>query len=118
MPVPDTNPSSSRRTEDSDDLSIPELVAFVKTYAKQETLDPLRGVGRWVGFGAAGALCLGLGLVVVLLGVLRLLEEEWDRSSSGSLSWLAYLITLIVAIALLVVTLLRIKKSTLTKEPK
>jgi uncharacterized BrkB/YihY/UPF0761 family membrane protein len=116
--VPDTNPDSSRRNDRSDDLSVPELVAFVKSYAKQETIDPLRGVGRWVAFGTAGAFCLGLGLVVVLLGVLRLVEEEWDRSSSGSLSWLAYLITLLVAVALLVATLLRIKKSTLNKEPE
>jgi hypothetical protein len=54
----------------------------------------------------------------VLLGVLRLVEEEWPRTASGSWSWVAYLITLIVAVALLVVTLLRIKKTTLTKEPK
>ena len=69
-------------------------------------------------FGAAGAFCLGLGLVIVLLGVLRLVEEEWDRASSGSLSWLAYLVTLIVAVGMLVVTLMRIKKTTLNKEPK
>ncbi len=117
MFVPDSN-NQRRQKKDRDDLSIPELVDYLKSYVKQETVDPLRGVGRWIAYGAAGAFCLGLGLVIVLLGVLRLTEEEWDRSSSGSLSWLAYLVTLVIAVALLVVTLLRIKKSTLNKEPK
>ena len=97
---------------------MPELIEFVRAYVKQETLDPLRGVGRWIAFGAAEAFCLGLGLVIVLIGVLRLVEEEWDRASSGSLSWLAYLVTMLVAVGMLVVTLLRIKKSTLNKEQK
>jgi hypothetical protein len=107
-----------RRRKNLDDTSVPELIEFVRAYVKQETLDPLRGVGRWIAFGAAGAFCLGLGLVIVLLGVLRLVEEEWPRSSSGSWSWVAYLITLLVAIGLLALTLLRIKKSTLNKEAK
>jgi hypothetical protein len=117
VPVSDHNPLHRRR-KNLDDTSIPELIDFVRAYAKQETLDPLRGVGRWIAYGAAGAFCLGLGLVIVLIGVLRLVEEEWPRSSSGSLSWVAYLITLIVAIGLLAITLLRIRKSTLNKEPK
>jgi hypothetical protein len=101
-----------------EDTSIPDLFDYIKTYAKQETVDPLRGVGRWVGYGAAGALCLGLGLVFVLLGLLRMVQNEWHRSATGSLSWLAYLITLVVAGALLAVTLLQIRKSTLNNEPK
>ena len=68
-----------RRRKKLDDTSIPELIEFVRSYVKQETVDPLRGVGRWIAYGAAGALCLGLGLVIVLLGVLRLVAEEWPR---------------------------------------
>ena len=107
-----------RRRKKLDDTSVPELIEFVRAYVKQETIDPLRGVGRWIAFGAAGAFCIGLGLVIVLLGVLRLIEEEWARSSTGSLSWLPYLITLLVAVAILAVTIMRIKKSTLNKEAK
>ena len=118
VPVPEDHNPLHRRRKHLDDTSIPELIEFVRSYVKQETVEPLRGVGRWIAFGAAGALCLGLGLVIVLIGVLRLVEEEWPRTASGSWSWVAYLITLLVAIALLVVTLLRIKKTTLNKEPK
>ena len=68
------NPASRRRR--AHDVG-GEVVEFVKTYAKQETVGPLRGAGRWIAFGAAGAICLGLGLSLLLLGLLRLLQAEW-----------------------------------------
>lgn len=102
----------------ADNASIGEVVDYVKTYARQQTVGPLKGAGRWLGFGAAGALALGLGLSLVMLGLLRLLQTEWDRSARGSLSWLAYAITLVVCVVLLVVTITRINKSSLNKEPK
>jgi len=110
----DITDSSNRREE----ASVGEVVEFVKTYAKQETLGPLKGAGRWVGFGAAGAIFLGVGLSFLLLGLLRLVQFEWNRSSSGRLSWLAYLIVLIVCVLLLVLVLLRINKTFLNKENK
>ena len=100
------------------DASVGEVIEFVKTYAKQETVGPLKGAGRWLAYGAAAALTMGLGLMIVLLGVLRLVQTELDRLSTGSLSWAAYALTLIVTLALLAITLLRVKKSTLNKEPK
>jgi hypothetical protein len=101
-----------------EDASVGDVIDYVKAYAKQETLGPLRGAGNWLGYGFAAAATLGLGLVLVLVGLLRLLQTEWERSASGNLSWLPYLIVLIVASALLALTLLQIKKATLHKEPK
>ena len=114
----DTNVVPESNTPKPDDPSLGEIVDTVKAYAKQETVGPLKGAGRWLGFGAAAALLLGVGLVFVLVGLLRLLQTEWDRSASGSLSWQAYLSVLAVAIAILAVTVSRIKKSTLNNEPK
>ena len=116
--VPDTNDTPQHRSKKTEDASVGEVFDFVKEYALQETVGPLKGAGRWLGFGAAGALTLGLGLLFLLIGLLRVLQTEWDRSGTGSLSWLAYLITLIVTVILLVFTILRIKKSTLNNEPK
>lgn len=101
-----------------DDASLGEVIETVKAYALQETVGPLKGAGRWLAYGAAGAFTLGLGLVIVLLGVLRLFQTEWNRSASGSLSWVAYALVLLITVVLLVVTLQRIKKSTLGNEPK
>jgi len=116
--VPDSNDTPQRRSKKTEDASIGEVIDFVKSYAEQETLGPLKGAGRWLGFGVAAALALGLGILFLLIGLLRVLQTEWDRSGTGSLSWLAYLITFIVTVMLLVLTILRIKKSTLNNEPK
>lgn len=101
-----------------DDASLGEVIDFVKAYAKQELVGPLKGAGRWLAFGAMGAFTLGLGLMLILLGVLRVVQTEWDRSARGAFSWLSYAIVLVVTIVLLVLTIMRIKKSTLNNEPK
>ena len=93
--------------------SVSEVFEFVTDYAKQETIGPLRGAGRWLGFGVAAAILLGSGIALILLGLLRLLQTEWTRSATGSLSWLAYLIVLVVGAAILAFTLSRIRKTTL-----
>lgn len=117
--MPDSNDQPrTLGTKKPDDASLGEVIDFVKAYAKQETVGPLRGAGRWLGYGTGAALAMGFGLVLILLGLLRVLQTEADRLATGSLSWAAYAITLVVTIVLLVLTLLRVKKSTLNKEPK
>jgi len=93
--------------------SVAEVADYVTSYAKQETLGPLKGAGRWLAFGTLAALSLALGLVLILLGLLRLLQTEWSRSASGALSWLAYVIVLVVGIGVVVLTLSRIRKTSL-----
>ena len=124
MSVSDTSDLEQRlarqaeKAKQTEQASVGEVIDYVKAYAKQETLGPLKGAGAWLGWGAAAALSLGLGLVLLLVGLLRLLQTEWERSATGSLSWLSYLIVLVVAAVLLAPTLTRIKKSTLHREPK
>ena len=105
-------------TKKQDDPSLGDVIDYVKAYAQQETIGPLKGAGRWLGFGAGAAFAMGLGLVIVLLGVLRLIQTEFDRLATGSLSWAAYAVTLVVTLILLAITLMRVKKSTLNNEPK
>jgi hypothetical protein len=100
------------------EASVGDIVDYVKAYARQETIGPLKGVGAWLGYGAAAALSLSIGLVLLLVGLLRLLQTEWTRSASGSLSWIAYLITFLVAVAIIALAISRVKKATLNKEPK
>ena len=45
-------------------------------YLKQEVVDPLRGLGRFLYMGIAGSFFLAFGLLLMLLGVLRLLQTE------------------------------------------
>ena len=97
--------------------TIGELIELVTDYAKQETIGPLRGAGRWLLYGTLAAVSLGIGLTIVLLGVLRLVQTEWDRAAEGKLSWVAYAVVFVVAVGLLALTISRINKSFLNKEP-
>jgi hypothetical protein len=105
-------------TKKDDDASLGDVIDYVKAYAKQETIGPLKGAGHWLGYGVGASVAMGLGLIIVLLGLLRLIQTELDRLATGSLSWASYAITLIVTLILLAITIQRVKKSTLTKEPK
>jgi hypothetical protein len=112
-----TATQSSTPARQDEPPTIAEVVDMVTTYAKQETLGPLKGAGKWLAMGTAGAALLGLGLSLVVLGVLRLIQTEWDRSAEGSLSWLAYLIAFVVCAAFIVLALSRINRDSLNKEP-
>lgn len=85
-----------------------ELRLLVVDYAKQETVDPLKNLGKWVGFGFAGGLSIALGLILLGLGGLRFLQTLADDEGdvfNGFFSWAPYLIlfaVLAVAIGLIV----------------
>jgi hypothetical protein len=98
--------------------SVDEVVDTVVAYVKNETVAPLRGAGRWLAWGTAGALAIGVGMSLVLLGVLRLLQTEWESVTRGRLSWLPYLIVVVVGAAFVVVTLQRINRSSLMDQPR
>lgn len=95
-----------------DQKSIPQVVSELKDltvdYAKQETIDPLKGLGRFVSFGVGGAVALGIGFVLLLLSGLRALQTETGSTFTGNLSWLPYLIVLAVGSILIALALMRI----------
>ena len=94
--------------------SIPEIAtelwALTKDYARQETVDPLKGVGRYHGYGAAGALLGGVGVILLMLAGLRALQTETGDALDGNLSWLPYFIVLVVAAALVAWAVSRISR--------
>ena len=72
-----------------------ELRELVVTYARQETVEPLKGLGRFIAFGVAGSLVLGIGLVLLGLAGLRALQTETGSAFHGKLSWLPYVFAVI-----------------------
>jgi hypothetical protein len=66
-------------------------------YAKQETVEPLRGLQRWVAAGAGGSLLIASGVSLLLLACLRALQTETGSTFTGNWSWVPYLITLVGA---------------------
>lgn len=101
-----------------DSKSVPEVLnelwALTRDYARQETIDPLKGVGRYLLYGTLGALLLGVGVILLMLAGLRALQTETGDALDGNLSWLPYLIVLAVAGLLVAWALSRISRKSKT----
>ena len=88
---------------------------MVRDYVKQETLDPLKGVGRWLAWGIVGAVALLFGAVTGLIGLLRLLQAEVFYQPNG-FTWAPYMIIVVVAVIMVWLSLTRIARPSLHKE--
>lgn len=87
-----------------------EFKDLVVAYAKQETVDPLKVLVRFVIWGILGALMLGLGVGLLTLAILRVLQGELGDHLSGSLSWVPYAGGLLFAVAVAALAASRIGK--------
>ena len=93
---------------------IADQFELIKNYARQETLDPLKGAGRWLGMGLLGSVLLIIGGVSMTIALLRFLQEETGSNFTGNLSWLPYLITIaVLSVAMGVLAFLITRKKTL-----
>ena len=91
--------ANAKRDADDFGTLIRDIGTLVVGYVKQETVEPIRGLGRFVAFGAAGVVVGGLGLFLLVLGGLRLLQSETGSAFTGHLSFVPYLIALVVCAA-------------------
>jgi len=85
-----------------------DVFQLVVDYVKQETFDPLRGVGRFLMFGIVGSITLCMGVGLLLLGLLRFLQTETGTTFAGNLSWVPYCIVAIVTMALIGIAIWRV----------
>lgn len=77
---------------------ITELKELLIAYFKQETIDPLKGLARYVAFGLLGALLMGTGICFLAVGGLRALQTETGTSFRGHWSWAPYGITVVALV--------------------
>ncbi|MDQ6697325.1 MAG: hypothetical protein M3Z46_07690 [Actinomycetota bacterium] len=101
---PNDSTASKKQADKSTGEVLRELWDLVKDYGKQETIDPLKSLGRFVGFGAPGSVLLALGVLLLSLGALRGLQIRTGpigRHLTGSLNWVPYAVTLVVAVLLI-----------------
>jgi hypothetical protein len=103
----------AKRADDTD-TSLPHLATdlwdLVRAYAKQETIEPIKGIGRFVAFGMAGSLLLGVGSVLLALAVLRVLQSETGSTFEGGWSFAPYLLTLVVCAGVIGAALAAMKR--------
>jgi hypothetical protein len=92
---------------------ITELKDLVAGYAKQQTVDPLKTLGRYLGYGFAGSMVMGLGFFLLLLALLRGLQQftvfnDPSQIDGGTFSWAPYFITAAAGTVLVVLFLWRL----------
>ena len=89
-------------TTSSPSAPLPQLILELRDlvigYVKQETIVPIRQLGRYVLFGVIGSFLLGLGVVLLGVGGLRALQTETGDTFRGDWSWAPYGITFILLI--------------------
>jgi hypothetical protein len=68
-----------------------ELLGLVIAYAKQETVVPLKNLGRFVAWGVAGALLLATGGAFLTLTAVRVVQSETGHHLRGDLTWVPYM---------------------------
>ena len=107
--------ASESREKRARPASIDAVIDSLTSYVKGQLLHPLSGAGRWLIFGLAGGVLIGGGVALGLLGVLRLLQTEFSgiAAADSRLSWLPYLVVLVIGVAVLVATLQRINRTEL-----
>ncbi|MEN9507207.1 MAG: hypothetical protein RI958_3133 [Actinomycetota bacterium] len=113
----DTSHQSSQPASPPSSVNVSDVVDLVKEYARQETLGPLRGAGRWIAFGLAGSLLIGSGVLLVVLGILRLVQNEFGDTFDGRwMGLLPYLFALLASLAVIAIAVSRISKSSLHRD--
>jgi hypothetical protein len=114
-------PKESRKPKTSGkDESLPaefkELIGLVVTYARQQTIDPIKQLLRWVALGVAGAVVIGIGILFLGLGLLRAVQSEAGHHLTGHWSWVPYLIAVVFLGAVIALMVRRISQRPGSKE--
>jgi len=94
-----------------------ELRDLAVRYVKEETIKPLKDLGRFMLWGVVGSVFVGFGAVLLLLGSLRYLQWQFPVLD-GSLSWLPYVIVAVMALVIMVLTAWRVVSGTAKRRLK
>ena len=115
--VPSQDAAKPPTPDPRQEPSVSGLVQLVKDYARQETVGPIRGAGRWAAFGGAGAVLFGVGTIVLMLAVVRLMQTETDAFAGRWMSLIPYCVALVIAAVVIAIAVSRIARKSLDKEP-
>jgi hypothetical protein len=98
-------PSSDKPLHSAEQKSIAQVLSelweLLRDYAKQETVEPLKGLGRYLAYGVVSAVLLGVGIILLTLGILRLLQTQTSDHLTGSLTWVPYAISFVFLLLLI-----------------
>tara|TARA_Y100000588_G_C13374833_1_gene552272 strand:- start:12 stop:335 length:324 start_codon:yes stop_codon:yes gene_type:complete len=86
-----------------------EVVSTLRAYVKQETVEPLKGLGRYLAFGLAGTTIFGIGGLFLVLATVRILQTTIN-TFQGNLSFLPYLCGLATCAVLIYLVVLALRR--------
>lgn len=87
-----------------------EFIELLIGYVKQETIGPIGRLGRYIAFGLAGSILVSIGVVLVIVGFLRLLQTETGSALTGHLSWLPYVFAALLGLIVVAVAVFGVVK--------
>lgn len=94
--------------------AVPEVVRdlwdLLVSYTRQETVGPLRNIGRYLVYGVGGMVVITTGVFLLCMSALRALQTQTGGVFDGVWSWVPYLIVAIAATGLVVLAFSRIGK--------
>ena len=90
--------------------TLQDLKGLLISYAKQETVDPLKNLGRYLGFGLAGMALITLGTFFLAMSLLRFLQTMIGGVFDGFWSWVPYVIVMVLLAGAIAFALKRIDK--------
>jgi len=112
---PQPTPSGGHSKSGSISDQFVDLVDLIKKYALQETVDPLRGAARFLGYGLLGGVFIATGCGLLLLSLLRFLQSRDVAAFHDNWSFVPYLIVLVPCLVLIAIAVSRIEKTGLDR---
>jgi hypothetical protein len=112
------DPGAAKRSASGGVGAVKDAARLTVDYVKQETVDPLRSLGRQLAFGLAAAIAIGHGLVLLLLGALRGVQtlfganDATGRPMSEQNTYIPYFIVALACLLALTVLLLAFRSAT------
>lgn len=90
---------------------IEELRDTAVRYVKEETIEPVKALGTYAAYGCLGSFLIGLGGILCLVGALRGLTHVFH----GTMSWIPYLIVVVLGILVVALTVRAISSGPATR---
>jgi len=90
--------SAARKQDKSTGEVVSDLWGLLKDYGAQETIDPVKRLGRFIAFGSGATFCWGLAGTMFALAVMRIIQVEGRRWFHGNWSLIAYVVALVITV--------------------
>ena len=107
-----TSDKEGQRTGHKRDVA--EVFELFKSYVRQELLDPLEVVPRWLALGLIGSIAIATGVLLFVLALIRYLQTDTGEVFIGSFSWAPYAIAIVALVMVILMVRRLINKRSLS----